>query len=106
LNGAVGKLTHVGGLTYRTLSLQDATLLVKTQWGGAVSCSDAEMDEYGRDSYHCADKQGTNTLNCLVPHIYFPNRSTRDPNGPNVPAVICAPGGGYKSPTATPKKNV
>ena len=105
-NAPLGKLTHVGGLTYRTISVQEATLLVKTQVGGRVTCGAVETDSNGRENYHCAVTQGTNKLACLVPHIYFP-KFARDPNAPKTPAVLCSPGGGYQRPvTPNAKKNV
>jgi hypothetical protein len=97
--------TNAGQL--KTISLREATLLVKAQVGGNVSCGAVELGKDGRAVYPCAVTSGTEKLACLVPQLFSQGGATRFPTAPDGPAVLCSPGRGYQRPVIpSPKKNV
>ena len=89
-----------------TISLPEATRLVKTQSGGSVSCTPAVTDSLGRTYYDCSMTQGREQLACRVPESFFPSGSPRFPNAPHGPAVLCSPLGNQRSVIAIPRQNV
>ena len=105
LSPSKNKPTNTAGP--RTISLREATLLVRTQWGGNVTCGAVETNNDGRAVYPCVVTNGTENLSCFVPQLYFPSGSKRFPTAPQVPAVLCSPAHGFHRPVIpSPKKSV